>query len=82
MAEGFEENLSSCRYVVGGEGHVSVVFPDDSGHRALILCGNPAATGDFFFQDFIYLFMGDTEREAETQAEGGAGSLQGARWGT
>ena len=26
----------------------------------------------------IYLFMRDTEREAETQAEGEAGSLQGA----
>ena len=43
---------------------------------------------DFFFKDFIYLFMRDTERqtqrerererEAETQAEGEAGSTQGA----
>ena len=32
----------------------------------------------FFFKDFIYLFMRDTEREAETQAEGEAGSMQGA----
>ena len=41
----------------------------------------------FFFKilfikkkDFIYLFMRDreTEREAETQAEGKAGSMQGA----
>ena len=32
----------------------------------------------FFFKDFIYLFMRDTEREAETQAEGEAGFLQGA----
>ena len=32
-----------------------------------------------FFKDFIYLFMRDTEREAETQAEGEAGSMQGAR---
>ena len=32
----------------------------------------------FFFKDFIYLFMRDTEREAETQAEGEAGSLWGA----
>ena len=33
-----------------------------------------------FFKDFIYLFMRDTEREkeAETQAEGEAGSIQGA----
>ena len=27
------------------------------------------------FKDFIYLFMRDTEREAETQVEGEAGSL-------
>ena len=32
------------------------------------------------FKDFIYLFMRD--REAETQAEGEAGSMQGARRGT
>ena len=31
----------------------------------------------FIFKDFIYLFMTDTERGAETQAEGEAGSLQG-----
>ena len=30
-----------------------------------------------FFKDFIYLFMRDTQREAETQAEGEAGSMQG-----
>ena len=35
-----------------------------------------------FFKDFIYLFMRDTEREAETQAEGEAGSLWGAGCGT
>ena len=32
-----------------------------------------------FFKDFIHLFMRDTEKEAETQAEGEAGSLQGAQ---
>ena len=32
----------------------------------------------FFFKDFIYLFMRDTE----TQAKGEAGSLQGALHGT
>ena len=32
-----------------------------------------------FFKHFIYLFMRDTEREAETQAEGEAGSMRGAR---
>ena len=31
-----------------------------------------------FNKDFIYLFMRDTEREAETQAEREAGSPQGA----
>ena len=31
-----------------------------------------------FLKDFIYLFMKDTDREAETQAEGEAGSLKGA----
>ena len=30
-----------------------------------------------FFKDFIHLFMKDREREAETQAEGEAGSMQG-----
>ena len=35
-----------------------------------------------FKKDFIYLFMKDTEREAETQAEGEAGSMQGAQCGT
>ena len=37
-------------------------------------------TNIFFFKDFIYLFMRDTqrEREAETQAEGEAGPMQGA----
>ena len=33
----------------------------------------------FIFKDFIYLFMRDTEREAEMQGEGEAGSLQGAQ---
>ena len=41
-----------------------------------------------FFKDFIYLFMRDRETHtqrgwgAETQAEGEAGSMQGARRGT
>ena len=37
---------------------------------------------DLFLKDCIYLFMKDTHREAETQAEGEAGSLQRARCGT
>ena len=32
----------------------------------------------FIFKDFIYLFVRETEREAETQAEGEAGPLRGA----
>ena len=32
--------------------------------------------------NFTYLFIRDTEMEAETQAEGEAGSMQGARYGT
>ena len=36
----------------------------------------------FVFKDFIYLFLRDTERETETQAEGEAGSMQGAQFGT
>ena len=36
----------------------------------------------FISQDFIYLFMRDTERGAETQAEGEAGSMRGALCGT
>ena len=32
-------------------------------------------------KDFIYLFMRDTKGEAETQAEGEAGSMQGAQYG-
>ena len=32
----------------------------------------------FFFKDLIYLFMKDTQKESETQAEGEAGSLQGS----
>ena len=32
----------------------------------------------FYFLDFIYLFMRDTQREGETQAEGEVGSMQGA----
>ena len=35
-------------------------------------------TGDFF-KDFIYSFMRDRDREAETQAKGEAGSLKGAQ---
>ena len=35
-----------------------------------------------FLKDLIYLFMKDTEREAETKAEGEAGSMQVVECGT
>ena len=40
-----------------------------------------AISGQFFFKDFIYLFMRDTEREreAETHVEGEASSMQGVQ---
>ena len=39
--------------------------------------------GKFFFKDFIYLLMRDTEteRETKTQAEGETDSMQGANPG-
>ena len=36
----------------------------------------------FFKKDFVYLLIRDTEREAETQTEGEAGSMWGVRRGT
>ena len=39
------------------------------------------ASSKIFFEDFIYLFVKDIEREAETQAEGEASSLWGAQCG-
>ena len=38
----------------------------------------PKSPKGFFYKDFIYLFMSDTHRETETQAEGDAGSLREA----
>ena len=36
----------------------------------LLLMESLLSNSFYFFKDFIYLFMRDTEREAETQAEG------------
>ena len=36
----------------------------------------------FFFKDFIYLLMRGIKREVETQVQGEAGSIPGARHGT
>ena len=41
----------------------------------LVFTGKKGST--FFFKDFIYLSMRDTERETEAQAEGEAGSPTG-----
>ena len=52
---------------------------------SLSLCPSPLLSNKYiYFKLFIYLFMIDTEREAETQAEEGGevGSLWGARYGT
>ena len=48
------------------------------------VCGIPSDISTFILFTFlkIFLFMRDTEKEAETQAEGEAGSTQGARHGT
>ena len=48
------------------------------GHRHACLL----SPSHFLKKDFIYLFMTDTQREAETQAEGEAGSLRGVPRGT
>ena len=44
-----------------------------AGAKPLSHPGIPAIK--IFLKDFIYLFMRDTQREAETQAEGEAGSM-------
>ena len=36
----------------------------------------------FFFRFYLFIHETHTQREAETQAEGGAGSMRGARCGT
>ena len=48
----------------------------------LYLLHHTAGLKMYTFKDFIYLFVRHTEREAETQAEGEAGSMQGAQCGT
>ena len=35
-----------------------------------------------FFKKILFTYSWETHREAETQAEGETGSLQGAQWGT
>ena len=54
----------------------------DSYPQELIRGGENAPSAlQIFFKYVIYLFMRDTQREAEMQVEGGAGSLQGAQCG-
>ena len=48
---------------------------------ALNRCATRAARQRFFLKIlFIYLFMIDTQREAKTQAEGEAGSMESLTW--
>ena len=54
---------------LSSEGPLSAVYSQVEGEEGL--------SGASFFFNFIYLFMRDS-REAETQAEGEAGSLQGS----
>ena len=72
-------NSSSVGFILLGDSENNsfsraVTFPE----QGCIAWYHP---GKDFFKDYIYLFMRDTEREAETQAVGEAGSLQGARRG-
>ena len=53
------------------------------GHLFIFLSAFNSWVEDFLFKKKrFYLFIQETEREAETQAEGEAGSMQGARRGT
>ena len=51
-------------------------------HRKLYICVYIELMNFILFFIRFYLFMRDTEREAETQGEGEAGSLWGAQCGT
>ena len=46
--------------------------------HSLLRCLRSTSSFFLFFKDFIHLFMRDTQREAETQAAGEAGSMWGA----
>ena len=54
------------------------------GLKAVLNCWATRAALQYhlFFEDFIYSWDTQRKREAETQAEGEAGSMQGARHGT
>ena len=47
-----------------------------------LMLWNQCARPLFIFKDFIYLFVRDTQREAETQTKGETVSSQGAPCGT
>ena len=65
---------ASCVPAQEGMGHWSSAWL--RGRRSFL--GKGGLSLVFLFNFFVR----DTEREAETQAEGGAGSMQGARCGT
>ena len=72
--------LAHRRYARFGE---QIKLGHERGPRAFLQ--GPGSHGRVFCflkKDVIYLFMRDIQREAETQAEGEAGSLRGARCGT
>ena len=66
--------------MVGGGGKSTTPNTGESAQQAPPAEGQQhlAKTNFVFFKDHIYWFMRDTEREAERQAEGEAGSLRGA----
>ena len=74
------ENWNSNSWRPGGPSHSVAVYFLMMNRRIFLTLGKPEHF--LFFRDFIYLFMRDTQREAETQAEEEAGSLWGAQCGT
>ena len=46
-----------------------------------MICERTMNFNNFFFNFYLFMIVTQREREAETQAEGEAGSLQGARCG-
>ena len=73
---GFYES-DNFRYLIKVEAHTTCLSV--SGLCHLARCPqDPSILSHFVLKGFIYLFVRDTETEAETKAEGEAGSMQGA----
>ena len=71
QAEGEAGATQGARH--GTRSQVSRITPRGAGGAKLL-----RHPGIPYFKDFIHPLMTDREREAETQAEGEAGSMQGA----